>query len=160
MYPFTLVQKNEIISIRMQMWLNGFVYFPRVLISAWLAYRYVVMIFQKRDENLEYLLEVVQPDIVCALSSLNSSWTTFCEFTIMLHRKGCDLKYFGVLVRVCHVCILQYHLFLSFLFSTHYLEISAIWQYTFMCHISCLLPTQQVFWALVLSFLSVFSFLF
>lgn len=101
------------------MWLNGFVYFPRVLISAWLAYRYVVMIFQKRDENLEYLLEVVQPDIVCALSSLNSSWTTFCEFTIMLHRKGCDLKYFGVLVKVCLVCILQYHLFCpSFLAHT------------------------------------------
>lgn len=64
------------------------------------------MLLQIRDENLKYLLEILQPDIVCALSSLNSSCIASCEFTIMLHRKGFNLKYFGVLVKVYHVCIL------------------------------------------------------
>lgn len=59
-------------------------------------------------------------------------------------------------LKVCHVCILWYHLFLSFLFSKCYLEISDIRHSTFVCHISCLLPIQRVFWTLVLPFLLVF----
>lgn len=83
------------------------------------------MILQIRDENLKYLVEILQPDIVCVLSSLNARCITFCEFTIILHRKGFNLKYFGVLVKVYYAWILWYHLFLSFLFSMCYLEISA-----------------------------------
>lgn len=79
--------------------------FPRVFISAWLAYSereisiYLMyfldvstveqfrLILQTTDENIEYLLQSLQPDILCAPSVLNTSWTAFCELPIMLHRK-------------------------------------------------------------------------